>query len=74
MTLTYNPILAKVDPHAKNQGRRSSGLAMSALTNGQRDRWYQICFPPPCFTKATWSIISYGAKKGHTVVTGKINT
>ncbi len=39
-TLTYNPILAKVkvDPHAKNQSRRSNGSAMRSQTNGQTDR------------------------------------
>ncbi len=38
-TLTYNPILAKVkvDPHAKNQGRRSNGSAVRAQTNGRTD-------------------------------------
>ncbi len=39
MTLTYNPILArdKVYPHAKNQGRRSNGSAVRALTDRRTD-------------------------------------
>ncbi len=38
-TLTYNPSLAKVnvDPHAKNQGRRSNGLEVRMYTNGRTD-------------------------------------
>ncbi len=38
-TLAYRPILGKVkvDPHAKNQGRRSNGSAVRAQTNGQMD-------------------------------------
>ncbi len=44
MTLTYNPNLAKVkvDPHTKNQGRRSNGSAVRGRTDkrtdGQTDR------------------------------------
>ncbi len=36
-TLTYNPILVKVDPHAKNQGRWSNGLAARAQTDKRTD-------------------------------------
>ncbi len=36
-TLTYNPNLAKVkvDPNAKNQGRRSNGSAVRVSTDGR---------------------------------------
>ena len=39
MTLTFNPILpgVKVNLHAKNQGRRSNGLAMRAQTDRRTD-------------------------------------
>ena len=39
-TLTYNPSLAKVkiDPHAKNQGRRSNGSSVRVLTDWRTDR------------------------------------
>ncbi len=40
MNFTYNPNLAKVkvDLHTKNQGRRSNGLAVRAVTDGRTDR------------------------------------
>ncbi len=44
LTLTYNPILAKVkvEPHAKNQGRRSNSSAVRAQTDGR----YQVHYLP----------------------------
>ena len=48
MTLTYNPNLAKVkvDPHTKNQGQRSNGSAVRALTSKQTDRRNQVHYLP----------------------------
>ncbi len=56
MTLTYNHNLAKVkvDLHTKNQGHRSNGSAVRALTNkhtdgrtdGQTDGRYQLHYLP----------------------------
>ena len=38
-TLTYNPSLAKVkvDPRVRNQGRKSNGSRVRALTDGRTD-------------------------------------
>jgi len=48
MTLTYNPRLAKdkVDPHAKNQGQRSSvQTGEGPQTNGHTDAIKRIIAP-----------------------------
>ncbi len=37
-TLTYNPNLAKVNLHAKYQGRRPNGSAVREGTDGRTDR------------------------------------
>ena len=52
MTLTYKSNLAKVkvNPHTKNQGRRSNGSSIRAhtdrRTDGRTDRRYQTYYLP----------------------------
>ena len=45
MTLTYNPILAKVKvyPHAKNEGHQSNGSDMRVPVNRWTDKCYAQC-------------------------------
>ncbi len=63
VTLTCNPSLptVKVDPHTKNQGPRSNGSAVRALTskqtNTQTDRRTLPSTLSSCFAKAPWSLI-----------------